>query len=224
MASIEKTSTHRVVHVIEQYGHCVELVPTDPHFHNISVGLYAKDVTLTIWTYSRKPGVAERIRHIRDQLVTRGGLVPVEGAHNQCRFPCSYLHGRALKFLLMQVVEKNISSPPEGEISVKDIRSSLTLKVAPKQEDGRWIYQVRAEGAAPTVAVRLSSVVSGFVKYGEMQKVSETEVAFPCGHRHDELARLLLPYARNVSSVEDMLQAAAIRGQLTTGTAGFTPL
>ena len=35
--------------------------------------------------------------------------------------------------------------------------------------------------------------------------------------------RLLLPYARNVSGTQDMLEADALRGQMTTGTLGFTP-
>ena len=61
------------------------------------------------------------------------------------------------------------------------------------------------------------------MRYGEMERVSDTEVTFPCGYRHDELIRLLLPYSRNVSSVEQMMEAAAMRGQLTTATAGFAP-
>ena len=32
-----------------------------------------------------------------------------------------------------------------------------------------------------------------------------------------------MPYSRNVSSVESMMEAEALRGQMTTGTLGFTP-
>ncbi len=32
-----------VAQVIDEYGKCLELVPMDPHFHGISVGLYLKD-------------------------------------------------------------------------------------------------------------------------------------------------------------------------------------
>ena len=52
-------------------------------------------------------------------------------------------------------------------------------------------------------------VVAGFMRYGEMEKVGDTEVAFSCGWQHDELMRLLLPYSRNISAVESML-----RGQM----------
>jgi hypothetical protein len=53
--------------------------------------------------------------------------------------------------------------------------------------------------------------------------VSETEVTFPCGRRHDELVRLLLPYSRNVTAAEGLMEAEARRGQMTTGTLGFSP-
>jgi hypothetical protein len=66
-------------------------------------------------------------------------------------------------------------------------------------------------------------VVAGFVRYGEMEKINDTEIAFPCGRRHDELVRVLLPYSRNVSGVESMMADEALRGQMTTGTLGFTP-
>jgi hypothetical protein len=35
--------------------------------------------------------------------------------------------------------------------------------------------------------------------------------------------RLVLPYSRNISAVETMMDAEALRGQMTTGTLGFTP-
>ena len=85
------------------------------------------------------------------------------------------------------------------------------------------MYSVSVEGEAPNPAVRLRMVVAGFLRYGEMNKVGDTEVAFPCGQRHDALMRLLLPYSRNISSVEGMMAAEALRGQMTTGTLGFTP-
>ena len=36
--------------VIEKYGQCLELVPLDRYFHDISVGLYVQDGVCTIWT------------------------------------------------------------------------------------------------------------------------------------------------------------------------------
>ena len=211
--------------VTERYGKCLELVPMDPHFHDITVGLYVKDGTCTVWTYSRKPQVEDRIERIRDQMVSLGGLTPVEGTHNQVTFPCGFLHVRPVKFLLSQSVGKDPDySAPEGEMSIRDTKTSLMLSVAGREEDGRWVYEVSGEGEAPNIPLRLRMVVAGFVRYGEMEKVSDTEVSFPCGRRHDELTRLVMPYSRNISAVESMMEAEALRGQMTTGTLGFTPL
>ena len=52
------------------------------------------------------------------------------------------------------------------------------------------------EGEVRNPALRLRMVVAGFMRYGEMEKVGDTEVAFICRWRHDELMRLLLPYSR----------------------------
>ena len=209
--------------VIERYGSCLELVPADPHFHDISVGLYVKDGVCTVWTFSQRPGVEERIKVIRDQLVALGEMDPVGDGNNQVRFPCGYLHIRPVKFLLSRAVGKAPDYAPPAEMSIKDTRTKLTLHAAGREADGRWVYEVSAEGQASNIPTRLRMVVAGFVRYGEMEKVSDTEVAFPCGQRHDDLLRLLMPYSRNVSSVESMMAAEALRGQMTTGTLGFTP-
>jgi len=222
MANIKATERVRVADILERYGKCLELVPLDPNFHDISVSLYEKDGVMTVWTFSRTPGVEERIRQIRDQLVALGGLVPVEGTHDQVKLPCGQLHGRPMKFLMTQAVEKvpDYALPVGG---VKDLRSPLMLGFEVEEVDGRWVYSVTGEGDAPNRDARLRAVTGGYVRYGEMEKVGEDNVGFPCGYRHDELAMLVLPYARNVTQVEDMLAADALRGQMTTGTLGFTP-
>lgn len=214
----------RVSQVIEQYGKCLELVPVDPHFHDISVGLYLKEGTCTVWSFSSKPGVRERITTIRDQCVVLGGLEPVEDTYNQLRFSCGYIHLRPLKFLLAQAVGKSPDfSPPSGQLSISDTKTKLTLSVEGRDAEGVWVYQVAGAGEAPSIPARLRLVVAGFVRYGEMEKISDTEVAFPCRQRHDQLMRVLLPYSRNISAVESMMEAEAQRGQMTTGTLGFTP-
>ena len=214
----------RVSDLIDLHGECLELIPMDPHFHQISVGLYVKDDICTVWTFSQKPGVQERVRQIRDQLVALGGMEAVGGVDDQVRPPCGYLHLRPVKFLLAQAVGKDHDySPPQGEMSIKDTKTKLMLSVTGRGGDGRWVYQVSGEGEAPNIPARLRLVVAGFVRYGEMEKVSDTEVSFPCGERHDQLIRLLMPYSRNVSAVESMMEAEALRGQMTTGTLGFTP-
>jgi hypothetical protein len=65
-------------------------------------------------------------------------------------------------------------------------------------------------------------IIAGFLRYGEMDKISDNEIAFPCRKRHDGLIRLLTPYSRNISSVETMMAAEDMRGQMTTSTLGFS--
>ncbi|MXY46623.1 MAG: hypothetical protein F4Y44_06460 [Chloroflexi bacterium] len=220
---MKTSSTLRVVDVLERYGSCLELVPMDPNFKNISVGLYVKNGICTVWTFSGKQGVEARIEQIREQLVALGGMEAVPGTYNQARFACGGLHERPMKFLMTQAVGKAPDyAPPQGEMTIQDSRSPLTIKVTGSQRDDAYVYSVSVEGDAPRPAVRLRMVVAGFLRYGEMQKVGDTEVAFPCGQRHDELMRLLLPYSRNISSVEGMMAAEALRGQMTTGTLGFS--
>ncbi len=224
MAGATTGSVSGVIETLERYGRCLELVPLDPNFNDISVGLYEKDGVATVWTFSRIEGVKARIRKIRDQLVALGGFEAVADAHNQVRASCGIIHPRPTKFLMMQAVEKDPNfSLPEGEVAVKDLRTGMMLGVDSKEVDGRVAYYVKADGEAPNKAARLRAVTSGFVRYGEMDKTEDGGVSFICGHRHDELVRLLLPYARNVTRVEDMLEADSLRGQMTTGTLGFSP-
>ena len=212
-----------VAKIIEEYGQCLELVPMDPHFHGISVGLYLKDGVCTLWSYTGKPGLEERITAIRDQFVALGGLTPVDGTHNQIKFLCGGLHLRALRFLLAQAVGKSPDFSPEGDgLSIRDTRTKLTLNVSGKETTERYVYGLSATGEATSIPARLRMVVAGFVRYGEMEKVGDAEVAFPCGQRHDQLMGILMPYSRNISAVEDMMEADAMRGQMTTNTLGFT--
>ncbi len=223
MAEVRVASKPRVADVLGQYGKCLEIVPMDPNFGDISVGLYVKDGVFTIWTFSHKPGVEARIEKIRDQFVVLGGMKPLDGTSNQAVPSCGQLHLRPVRFLLNQAVGKAPDfAPPQGEMSIRDSKSPLLLKIAGEEQDGKWLYRVSGEGEAPNPGVRLRMVAAGFIRYGGMDKVSDTQVMFPCGARHDELMRLLLPYSRNISSVEGMMAAEALRGQMTTGTLGFS--
>ena len=222
MTSLKNAQRGRVREVIATYGKCMELISMDPNFHEITVGLYVKAGIGTVWTFSGKLGVEKRVEEIRDQLVTLGGMVPVDGTHNQAKFPDGEMYNRPLRFLLRQAVEKPYGTThPEGRIEIKDLRSPLQIIATPEEIDGRWIYRVTAEGEYKNPKMRVRAVTQGFVRYGEMEKVDVDAVTFPHGGRRDELIRLVLPYARNVTGTADMLEAEALRGQMTTGTLGF---
>ena len=215
-----------VAEKLNEIGACLELVPMDTHFGNVSVGLYYKDGYCTVWSFSRAEGIQDRLREIRDQMVRLGGVQPVEDSDNQFIFPCGIMHLRPVKFLLSQAVTKAADFVhPEGPLTIRDSKSALTLGVsAEEQAGGGFVYRVSGEGDVRNPALRLRMVVAGFMRYGEMEKVGDTEVAFACRWRHDDMMRLLLPYSRNISAVESMLEAEATRGQMTTGTLGFSPL
>jgi hypothetical protein len=222
MTTLKTARRGRVLEVIEKYGKCVDLISMDPHFHEITIGLYVKDGTSTVWTFSQKPDVEQRIEQIRDQLVELGDMVPVEGTHNQARFPGGETYNRPLRFLLRRAVEKpHGTRHPEGRIEIKDLRSSLQLIVTPEEVEDRWVYHITTEGEYKNPRVRVRAVVKGFLRYGEMEQVGDFSVAFPHGGRRDGMIRLILPNARNVTGTADMLEAEALRGQMTTGTLGF---
>ena len=105
---------------------------------------------------------------------------------------------------------------------MKDLKSDMILFAVPHRTDSGWAYTVDGEGEARRPALRIRATLAGLERYGEMQRVGETQAAFPCGSRYDGLVRVLLPYARNVSGTEDMLEAFDTRGQMTTGTLGFS--
>ena len=215
----------RPAEVMERYGQCLELVPLDRRFHDISVGLYVKDGICTIWTFSCKEGVEARIREIRDQLIALAGMEAVEDTNNQVRFPCGQLHQRTLRFVMSQAVGKAPDyAPPQGELSIQDSKSAMTIhaELSMGDDEERAVYSVSLEGEARNAAMRLRMVLAGFTRYGEMEQVGESGVAFACGMPHDALMRVLLPYSRNISSVETMMAAEALRGQMTTGTLGFS--
>jgi hypothetical protein len=213
----------RVAETIGKLGSCVAIVSRDPNFHDITVGLYLKGPVVTFWTFSSIAGASGRIKEIRDRAVRLTGMTPVEGASGQARFTCSDVHRRALRFMASEAVEKPADREiPSGPISTKDNKTRLRFFAAPRLDASRWVYKVTAEGEAANAAMRIKAVIGGFMRYGDCQRVSEDEFAFPCGARHDELARLLIAYARNVSAVEEMIAASDLAGQMTTQTLGFS--
>ena len=209
--------------VIAKYGRCLELIPTDKRFNEISVGLYVKNAVFTIWSFSTKPGIEKRIEEIRDLLVSLGGMSPISGTHNQAKFDCGLIHNRPVRFLLSQAVGKDPEyTTSAASMEIKDSKSDLLIRAEGIDKDNIRCYQISATGEARNPAMRLRMIVAGFSKYGEMDKIGDQEVAFECRRNHDGLLRILLPYSRNVSSVETMMQAESMRGQMTTSTLGFS--
>ena len=217
------TGREPAIETLARLGDCLELISIDPYGNDISVGFFNKDGIITVWSFSQRPGTQERLGQIRDRAVALGGLAAVEGQPTQFRFQGGRIYRRPLKFLARQAVEKSPDlDVPTGRIQVKDLKSDMILFATPSEVDGRWAYTVEGEGEAKRPALRIRATMAGMERYGEMERVGETAVSFPCGSRYDGLVRVLLPYARNVSGTEDMLEAFDSRGQMTTDTLGFS--
>ena len=209
--------------VIGKYGKCLELVPLDKHFENISVGLYVKNRICTVWSFSNKTGTEKRITQIRNSLVDMGGMEKVPNTNNQAFLACGEPHNRALRFLMSQAVNRSPESEIENDlVEVKDTKSDLRIHPQHLERDQSHLYKINLNGEHKNKAMRMRMIIAGFLRYGEMDKISDNEIAFSCRKRHDGLIRLLTPYSRNISSVETMMAAEDMRGQMTTSTLGFS--
>ena len=205
-----------------KFGKCLELVSMDPNFHNISVGLFIKKDILTVWSYSKKEGVESRLNQIRDKMVEFGGLNHLDEDFKMT-VPKGALIERPLKFLFSQCVEMSPDKKSDkGIITAKDNKTKLTFTVSGSQQKDKYIYTVSAEGEHEKPGLRIRAVVGGFIKYGECIRNDVDSFHFPDNNAHEEYVRVLLPYARNVSAVEQMLEASDQAGQMTTQSLGFS--
>ena len=212
----------KVSEVKKKFGKCLELVSMDPNFHDVSVGLFVKNDILTVWSYSRKDQINKRLNSIRDKMVEFGGLKNLDSDF-QMEIPQGALIERPLKFLFSQCVEMPPDKKPEtGPITAKDNKTKLSFIVNGSTKDGKYIYTVSAEGEHEKPGLRIRAVVGGFIKYGECVRNDVDSFCFPDNKSHDEYVRVLLPYARNISAVEQMLEANDQAGQMTTQSLGFS--
>ena len=217
------TSKQSVGQILSRLGRCLELIPIDPYGDEMSVGFYEKEGTITVWSFKEGNEISTRLEEIRNRIVALGDLAISTNNPHEFYFPGGIVYSRAFKFLARNSVEKSPLIPiPHGRIEVKDLKSNMILFATPREENGTWIYTVDGEGEAERPQIRIRATVAGLVRYGEMEKIGDTELKFPCSSRYDQLVRSVLPYARNVTGTEDMLEADDSRGQMTTGTLGFS--
>ena len=223
MGQIDQRKHESIKDVLDRIGNCSELISIDPHFKDISIGLYEKNGIYSVWTFSKVEGVEKRVRDIRNQLVNLGGMLPVPNTNNQAKFPDNEVYDRPVEFLIKQAVEKPADHRhPDGPISIKDLRSPLTIIINSNQDQGRWVYEVTTSGEFKNPEIRKRAVVQGLVRYGNMEKIDNTKAIFPGGYQRDKLIRIILPYARNITGTQDMLDSDSMRGQMTTNTLGFS--
>ncbi len=201
---------------IVDIGKRVELVPMDPHFHDITIALYQQgqdeNPLFLVHTYSQMEGAQKRIQFAVEAMTHMGNLV--ENTHRLLRFPCGAAHQLACRRTFLESCKLSPNDPVEPRpLQILDKKSRLTITV---NSLGNGIYQVMADGEGRRVDRRISAIAGGLMKLGEMEEVDGTldKVAFPCGHSHDALLGLLLVRAPNVRSIVREQEMAAARGIL----------
>ena len=156
--------------VITKYGRCLELIPTDKRFNEISVGLYVKNSVFTIWSFSTKPGVEKRIEEIRDLLVSLGGMSPISGTHNQAKFDCGLIHNRPVRFLLSQAVGKDPESMSAADFD-NDGDEDLVVSVIGDISSERELQVIRNDSSTTILLVADQIAGSSYspemVEYGD---------------------------------------------------------
>ena len=205
-------------HIVD-IGRRIELVPIDPHFHDITIGLYRQhtvDATTgqqspVFWvhTYSRISGAAERIENVRQAMQKLGGMLKT--SDGLLYFPCNSGHEAACRRVFLEACKLDMNTDPEPRpLNILDKKSQLTIKV---DSIGQGVYRVSAEGEGRGAARRVSAIAGGLMKLGEMASI-ETDVAFHCATSHDALVGLLLTRAPNVRVVLREEEMEAARGVL----------
>lgn len=197
-------------------GKRIELVPMDPHFHDITIALYQQgsdeSPLFLVHTYSQMEGAQERIQFAIEAMTRLGNLVVT--ANGMLQFPCGSGHQLACRraFLESCKLSPNDSVEPRP-LQILDKKSGLTITV---DSLGEGIYQVKTDGEGRRADRRISAIAGGLMKLGEMEEVDGTldKVAFPCGDSHDALVGLLLVRAPNVRAIVREQEMAASRGVL----------
>ena len=125
--------------------------------------------------------------------------------------------------MFTQAVEKDPGFKFDtGPITASDNKTKLSFIIQGQKQNDNYAYFVSTKGEHERPFIRIRAVIGGFVKYGECIKLSDESFCFKDKKQHDEYVRILLPYARNVSAVENMINASEQAGQMNTQTLGFS--
>ena len=209
---------------IVDIGRRIELIPIDPHFHDITIGLYRQQITdpnlgkafpaFLVHTYSQISGATERIGEVIQSMQILGGMLKT--SEGLLYFPCKDAHEAACRRVFLEACKLASNTQTEARpLNILDKKSQLTITV---DSSGSGIYQVTANGEGRGAARRISAIAGGLMKLGEMEDIetdNKDRVGFACGHSHDALVGLLLIRAPNVRIVLREEEMGAARGTLS---------
>ena len=215
-------NTVKMEHIAD-LGRRIELVSMDPHFHDISIGLYRRPSAeggseFLVHTYAGLEGAAERIGFVAQAMRTLGGMETSVGPHT-VRFPCGDEHARACKRVFIEACKIPPGAAPEARpLSIYDKKCEHTIEVT---SAGGGAYALDAAERDEVTERRIGAIGGGLIKLAEMEALSDNHhrVAFGCGHAHDALVGLLLVRALNVRAAVREQEMAAGRGVLAAPSA-----
>jgi hypothetical protein len=201
-------------------GKRVELVPMDPHFHDITIALYQDStdsgLAFRVHTYSTVPGVEDRVAFVAHAMAVLGGMEALDSDAALVRFACGNQHILAARRVFLEACKLPATATlePKG-LSIFDKKSAQDIKVSGSDSG---VYDVFATGAD---ASRATAIAGGLAKLAELSKsdTNATQVLFPCGQAHDALVGLLLGRALNVRAVIREEEMIASRGMLVAPSA-----
>ena len=197
-------------------GRRVELISMDPHFQDISIGLYRQELkegtAYLVHTYSHIDDAGKRIAFVVNAMCTLGGMKLSDGG--LLHFPCWQEHALASKRVFLEACKLSSDSETEPRpMSILDKKTGLKISVELRE---KGVYRVTAEGEAKDKERRITFIAGALMKLGEMLEAEQSldKVAFPCGNAHDAMLCLLLVRAPNVRAVLREQDMAAARGVL----------
>jgi hypothetical protein len=201
-------------------GRRIELVSMDPHFRDITIGLYEQRrggaPEYLIHSYSGLEGTRQRLDFLVQAMAVLGGLTTAGG---WLRFPCGAGHHLAVRRVFLEACK----IPPGAELAPKplavlDKKLDRTITVTSLKPG---LYEVSTDGPQDKSASRIDSITGGLKKLAEIEFVAGEpyRVKFVCEWPHDALVGLLLPRALNVRAVLREEEMAASRGMLVAPSA-----
>jgi hypothetical protein len=204
-------------------GRRIELVPMDPHFHNISIALYRQERSdgpvFLVHTYNKREGAGTRVEFVARAMSLLGGLEAVAGETRKLRFPCHAEHQLACRRVFLEACKLDPALPVAPRpLQILDKKSNRTVTVT---SQGNGVYVLSADGDELDRAARIGAVANGLLKLGQMQVgvSGDDSAAFTCGQAHDFLVGLLLVRALNVRAVLREQEMTASRGVLSAPSA-----
>jgi hypothetical protein len=201
-------------------GRRIELVSMDPHFRDITIGLYERrregQPEYRAHSYSGFEGTRERVDFVMRALEILGGLEQVGG---WLRFRCGAGHQLAIRRAFLEACKMRPDAALEPRpLTVLDKKLNRTITVTSLTPG---LYEVSTDGPQDSSASRVDAITNGLKKLAEIEFVAGEphRVKFACNQPHDVLMGLLLPRALNVRAILREDEMAASRGMLAAPSA-----